>query len=96
MAGESDLHRDLGRLEGRLTSVEIRMADSDRRTEAALKTLQEGIDSIHERLVQSAMVDAGRVGSIKGAWWIITAMLSFAGAIGGLVAWLIKSYFGSN
>ena len=91
----TELHRDLGRLEGRITALEGRVAESDRRNEAAFGSLQEGIDQINERLTQSALIDASRVGNVKGAWWIITALLSVAGTIGAGVTWMFKSYIGT-
>lgn len=89
---DNDLHRDLGRLEGRITALESRVAESDHRNEAAFESLQEGIDRINARLSEAALIDAGRVGNIKGAWWVLAAMLSAAGTIGGAMTWAIKSF----
>lgn len=87
---DADLHRDLGRLEGRITALESRVADSDRRNEAAFAALQTSLDAIDEKLTNAAVLDAGRVGNIKGAYWVLGALLSAAGAIGGVIAWLLK------
>jgi len=92
MADEAQIHRDLGRLEGRIGALESRVAESDRRNEAAFAELQKGLDGINEKLSEAALVDASRVGNVKGAWWIISALLTVAGSIGGVIAWLIKGY----
>lgn len=92
MADEAQIHRDLGRLEGRIGALEGRVAESDRRNEAAFESLQAGLDAINQKLTESALVDASRVGNFKGAWWVLGALLSAASAIGGVLAWALKTY----
>lgn len=91
MTDNTDLPRDLGRLEGRITALESRVAEGDRRNEAAFDELKHTLGEIKTQLSSAALIDASRVGNIKGAWWILTALLSVAGTIGGIVAWLLKA-----
>lgn len=91
MADEAQIHRDLGRLEGRIGALEGRVAESDRRNEAAFAALQESLDAINQKLTESALVDASRVGNFKGAWWVLSALLAASSTIGGIIAWLLKS-----
>lgn len=90
MPDEAQIHRDLGRLEGRIGALEGRVAESDRRSEAAFVSLQKGLDEINKRLDDAALVDASRVGNLKGAWWIISALLAIPGLIGAAITWAIN------
>lgn len=93
---DNDIHRDLGRLEGRIGALESRVAESDRRSEAAFAALQEGLDAINKKLAEAALVDAGRVGNFKGAWWVLSALLAASSTIGGVIAWLLKGAAPTN
>ena len=90
MSDPAQIHRDLGRLEGQINALEKRVSDSDRRNEAAFTALQESLDAINQKLTESALVDASRVGNFKGAWWVLSALLAASSTIGGVIAWLLK------
>jgi len=90
MPDEAQIHRDLGRLEGRIGALESRVAESDHRNEAAFAELQKGLDGINEKLSEAALVDASRVGNFKGAWWIISLLLSIPGLIGAAITYFVN------
>jgi len=90
MADEAQIHRDLGRLEGQITALRDRVGDLERRNEAAFAELQKSLDAINQKLAESALVDASRVGNFKGAWWIISLLLSIPGLIGAAITYFVN------
>ena len=69
-AAQSELHRDLGRVEGSLEAMEKRF---DR--------VEETLERIDDRLARIEASENER----KGAWWAIVTMAAIIGAFAGTV-----------
>lgn len=79
MAGETELHRDIGVLQGRLSALEQQVRDNQQRNEAAIQRVEANqqaamtkLDAVHDAVMQSkgglrALIGAGSAGATLGA-----------------------------
>lgn len=99
---EINLHRDMGRLEGRISSLEHQLSEhrtgmtvalNEVRTDlkAAVTDLTKKLDSIAEHITAGDITDAGRVGAAKAAWWIIGLVASALVKIGRMIGVTLKA-----
>ncbi len=70
----ADLHRDLGRLEGRVSALE-----------ASVRTLDYRLGNIEQALAEIKEI----IGRARGGWQALTLLATGAAALGGAVAWLL-------
>lgn len=100
---ENELHRDIGRLEGRISALEhqlsehrtgMTMALADMRNDmkAAMAELKVSVDEINAHIQKDDIVDAQRVGAVKGAWLVIGLVSASLMTLGGL-AWAVLRTF---
>lgn len=101
-SSEINLQRDMGRLEGRISSLEHQLSEhrtgmtvalNDVRTDlkAAVNELNSKLDGIAAHIMAGDLTDAQRIGAVKGAWWIIGLIVSALITIGGLVGVALKA-----
>jgi uncharacterized protein YPO0396 len=99
---ENELHRDIGRLEGRISALEhqlsehrtgMTMALADMRNDmkAAMAELKVSVDEIKAHIQSDNLTDAQRLGAVKGAWWVIGLVSASLITIGGLVASILRA-----
>lgn len=99
---ENELHRDIGRLEGRISALEhqlsehrtgMTMALADMRNDmkAAMADLKSAVDEINAHIQADNITDAQRVGAAKGAWWVIGLVAASLVTLGGLAASILRA-----
>lgn len=81
MAGETDLHRDIGVLQGRMGALEQQVRDNQTRNEARMADLSAAMRDIAKQVGE--VHDA--VTSAKGGARTLIATGSFGAALGGLL-----------
>lgn len=102
MAEEAQMHRDMGRLEGRIGALESQLAEhrtgmtmalADMRNDmkAAMADLKASVDEINAHIQSDSITDATRVGAVKGAWWVIGLVSASLITLGGLAASILRT-----
>lgn len=99
---EINLPRDMGRLEGRISSLEHQL--SEHRTgmtvalgevradlKAAVGELNSKLDGIAAHITAGDLTDAQRVGAVRGAWWVIGLVSAALITLGGLAASILRA-----
>ena len=76
MTGPDDmqLHRDMGRLEGKFAGIETQVAQ----VQASQESMQKKVDAIHDAMMQA-----------KGGWRLMFVVGSASAAMGALVSSLL-------
>jgi hypothetical protein len=99
---EINLHRDMGRLEGRISSLEHQLSEhrtgmtvalgemrADFRT--AVGELKASLDEITAHIRSDDLTDAQRVGAVRGAWWVIGLVSAALIRLGRLAASILRA-----
>lgn len=81
MANETDLHRDIGVLQGRLSALETQVRDNQARTESAMAQMAQSMRDMAKQVseVHDAMLTA------KGGMRTLIATSGASATLGGLV-----------
>lgn len=86
MAGETELHRDIGVLQGRLSALEQQVRDNQVRTELALQRFEE-----NQRMMQQKLGEVhDAVMSAKGGARTLIATGSVGAGIGATVVAILQ------
>lgn len=87
MAGETELHRDIGVLQGRLSALEQQVRDNQQRNEATAVRFEETqramalkLDAVHDAVISAkggarTLIATGTVGATIGA--AVTTILQY-------------------
>jgi hypothetical protein len=103
MPGDSDIHRDLGRLEGRIGALESQLAEhrtgmtmalADMRSDmkASMAELKTAVDAINTHITKDDLTDAHRVGAVRGAWAVIALVSASLVTLGGLLWAILRTF----
>lgn len=90
MAGENDLHRSIGQLEGRVSSLETMFMQERLHNREWQARMEAKMDSLHS-IVASAKGGAKAVGL---SWRVAAGIITLAIAIGGLIVSLAQGPMG--
>lgn len=82
-----DLHRSLGRVEGKQDAMKDRMDQLEDVVEKGLDAVAKSLESINMRLAKIETREAER----RGAWAVLVAVSSFiSGIIAAMATWWLK------
>lgn len=96
LEGLSDVHRDLGRLEGRLSSLENQMAQDRETNASALRAIKGDVEEIKTILAKRAEEDASRMGMVKGGWWVLGLVVSVITFASSAMTIIWRQWLGAN
>lgn len=90
--GTSALHRDIGRLEGRMDALET----GQEAMKAELNRFESKLDKIGGDVGAIRETIAGAKGSVQAGWWTGKTIMGLIGAGGGAAIVYLASIFGSK
>ena len=90
--GTSALHRDIGRLEGRMDALET----GQEAMKAELNRFEGKLDKIGGDVGMIRETIAGARGSVQAGWWTGKTLIGAAVVVGGSVAGYIASVLGGK